>query len=49
MAAPAPDAALPPAAAKLLDFSVPLDVDLLDATVNSFYGASSNEEVRGEG
>lgn len=32
-------------AAKLLDFSQPLDVSLLDATVNAFYGAGSNDEV----
>ena len=29
----------------LLDFSQPLDVSLLDATVAAFYGAGSNEEV----
>ena len=34
-----------PAAARLLDFSLPLDVTLLDATVAAFYGAGSNEEV----
>lgn len=33
-------------AAKLLDFSQPLDVALLDSTVNAFYGAGSNQEVR---
>ena len=33
------------AAAKLLNFSEPLDVATLDATVNAFYGAASNEEV----
>ena len=43
------DAALPAAAAKLLDFGQPMDVELLDATVAAFYGASSNEEVRWEG
>ena len=32
--------------AKLLNFAEPLDVALLDATVNAFYGAGSNEEVR---
>jgi exportin-1 len=32
-------------AAKLLDFSQPLDVPLLDATVTAFYGAASTEEV----
>ena len=36
---------LPDAAAKLLDFSQPFDVPLLDATVNAFYGAGSNDEV----
>jgi hypothetical protein len=39
---------LPDAAAKLLDFSQPFDVPLLDATVNAFYGAGSNDEVGGE-
>jgi hypothetical protein len=32
--------------AKLLNYAEPLDVALLDATVNAFYGAGSNEEVR---
>ena len=32
-------------AARLLDFSQPLDVPLLDATVAMFYGAGSAEEV----
>lgn len=32
-------------AAKLLNFSEPLDVELLDATVDAFYGAGSNEQV----
>ena len=36
---------LPDAAAKLLDFSQPFDVPLLDATINAFYGAGSNDEV----
>lgn len=31
--------------AKLLNFAEPLDVALLDSTVNAFYGAGSNEEV----
>ncbi|PSC71723.1 exportin-1-like isoform X2 [Micractinium conductrix] len=31
-------------AAKLLDFAQPLDVGLLDSTVNAFYGAGSNQE-----
>ena len=31
--------------AKLLDFAQPLDVSLLDSTVNAFYGAGSNQEV----
>lgn len=39
---------LPDAAAKLLDFSQPFDVPLLDATINAFYGAGSNDEVGGE-
>ena len=30
----------------LLDFSRPLDVPLLDATVNLFYTSTNNEEVR---
>lgn len=34
------------AAAKLLDFSQPVDVPLLDATVSAFYGASTPPEVR---
>ena len=40
--------ALPPMAnpaARLLDFSQPMDVPLLDATVAAFYGAGSTEEV----
>lgn len=32
-------------AAQLLDYSQPIDVPLLDATVAAFYGAGSNEEV----
>lgn len=32
--------------AKLLNFAEPLDVALLDSTVNAFYGAGSNEQVR---
>ena len=39
-------ATTPDAAAKLLDFSQPFDVPLLDATINAFYGAGSNDEVR---
>jgi hypothetical protein len=31
---------------RLLDFTQPFDVPLLDATVAVFYGASSTEEVR---
>lgn len=47
MAAPANGAAAPETVtAKLLDFSAPLDVALLDSTVNAFYGAGSNQEVR---
>ena len=47
MAAPNGAVAGPEAvAAKLLDFSQPLDVVLLDSTVNAFYGAGSNQEVR---
>lgn len=30
---------------KLLNFAEPLDVALLDATVNAFYGAGSNDQV----
>ena len=48
MAAPANGAAplLPQEiAAKLLDVSQPLDVALLDRTVDVFYGAGSNQEV----
>lgn len=37
--------ALPDAAAKLLDFSQPFNVTLLDATIDAFYGAGSNDEV----
>ena len=33
------------AATKLLDFTQPIDVPLLDATVGAFYGAGSQEEV----
>jgi len=32
-------------AEKLLDFSQPFDVGLLDATVAAFYGTGSKEEV----
>ena len=39
-------ATTPDAAAKLLDFSQPFDVPLLDATITAFYGAGSNDEVR---
>ena len=46
MAAAAPPDGGP--AARLLDFSQPMDVALLDATVAAFYGAGSNEEVREE-
>ena len=31
---------------KLLDFEKPLDVALLDATVNSFYTSTNQNEVR---
>lgn len=31
---------------KLLDFTQPFDVPLLDATVQAFYGTGSKEEVR---
>ena len=34
------------AADKLLDFTQPFDVALLDATVATFYGSSNPEEVR---
>lgn len=30
---------------KLLDFSLPFDVALLDSTVQQFYNARSNDEV----
>lgn len=43
--AAAAQSAVETTAAKLLDFSQPLDVALLDATVNAFYGAGSNDEV----
>ena len=39
-------APLEAAAHKLLDFSQPTDVALLDSTVATFYGAGSAEEVR---
>lgn len=32
-------------AAKLLNFAEPLDVSLLDTTVDAFYGAGTNEQV----
>lgn len=32
-------------AQQLLDFSIPLNINLLDATVSQFYGTGSNEEV----
>lgn len=31
---------------KLLDFSQPFDVPLLDATIGTFYGTGSKEEVK---
>lgn len=34
------------AAAKLLDFTQPMDVGLLDTTVAAFYSASNPQEVR---
>jgi exportin-1 len=34
------------AAARLTNFAEPMDIELLDSTVNAFYGAGSNEEVR---
>lgn len=34
------------AAEKLRDLSQPIDVGLLDATVEAFYGTGSKEEVR---
>lgn len=45
MAAAANGAGVDGTAAKLLNFAEPLDVALLDATVNAFYGAGSNDEV----
>jgi hypothetical protein len=39
-------AAMAGADSKLLDFSVPLDVPLLDATVNLFYTSTNNDDVR---
>jgi hypothetical protein len=44
MAAPQ-SAAVEATAAKLLDFSQPLDINLLDSTIATFYGAASNDEV----
>lgn len=35
-------------AERLLDFASPLDVGLLDKTVDAFHGAGSNEQVMGE-
>lgn len=32
-------------AGKLLNFAEPLDVSLLDTTVDAFYGAGTNEQV----
>ena len=34
------------AAARLTNFAEPMDIALLDSTVNAFYGAGSNEQVR---
>lgn len=34
------------AAARLLDLSQPIDVPLLESTVNYMYGAGTNEQVR---
>jgi hypothetical protein len=31
---------------QLLDFSVPVDVELLESTVGAFYGAGTPEQVR---
>lgn len=33
-------------AEKLLDFSQPFDVPILDATIQAFYGTGAKEEVR---
>jgi hypothetical protein len=30
---------------KLLDFNVPVDVDLVESTVNIFYGAGAQDQV----
>lgn len=38
-------AAVAASSQRLLDFSQPIDVPLLDATVNAFYGAGSPAEV----
>lgn len=38
-------AAVASSSQRLLDFSQPIDVPLLDATVNAFYGAASPSEV----
>ena len=38
-------AAVASSSQRLLDFSQPIDVPLLDATVNAFYGAGSPAEV----
>jgi hypothetical protein len=46
MASPGAVGAPPGPAAQLLDFSKPLDVTVLDATVAVFYGAGSSEEVK---
>lgn len=48
MAAPANGLAAGPEAvsAQLLDFGQPLNVELLDACVASFYTSGSNQEVR---
>ena len=49
MAAPANGAAsvVDATAGRLLNLAEPLDVALLDRTVTAFYGAGSNDEVRG--
>jgi hypothetical protein len=31
---------------KLLDFSIPVDVEFVESTVNIFYGAGAQDQVR---
>lgn len=41
-------AASPVAFSKLLDFSAPVDVELVESTVNIFYGAANQDQVGAE-